>query len=251
MVRTRPTTVCLIPARSGSKRLVNKNIMEVSGHPLMAYTISAALDSGEFDSVLVSTDSEAYARIARHYGAEVPFLRPAEFSLDTSPDIEWVAFTLESLGNQGRVFDRFSILRPTSPFRNVATIHRAMRQFSESRYADSLRAVELCTQHPGKMWRIFDDLLVPILPVQPDGTDWFSSPTQSLPTVWVQNASLEIAHVRCVTEQNSISGKKILAFCTEFPEGIDINMEADVSMMKSVLEKSPHFLPEISVKPYR
>jgi len=249
MSHIRPRTICLIPARSGSKRVPNKNILDINGHPMLAYTISAALESGVFDSVVVSTDSENYANIARHYGAEVPFLRPAEFAKDTSPDIEWVAFTLEWLRSHERQFDLFSILRPTSPFRTASTIQRAMRQFSLADYADSIRAVELCTQHPGKMWRFLDDLLVPVLAVQPEGTQWFSSPTQSLPEVWVQNASLEIARVKCVTDQNSISGSKIIGFKTQFPEGIDINLPEDVLMMKNVIGKFPHSMPTISVDP--
>lgn len=244
-----PRTLCLIPARSGSKRVPNKNILNVNGHPLLAYTISAAVESGIFDLVMVSTDSEEYANIARHYGAEVPFLRPAEFAEDSSPDIEWVAFTLERLSSQERQFDLFSILRPTSPFRTASTIQRAMLQFRSADYADSIRAVELCTQHPGKMWRFLDDLLVPVLAVQPEGTQWFSSPTQSLPEVWVQNASLEIARVKCVTDQNSISGSKIIGFKTQFPEGIDINLPEDVLLMKNVIGTFPHSMPTISVDP--
>ncbi len=86
--------VALIPARSGSKRVPDKNIRLLAGHPLIAYSIAAALQSKVFDKVLVSTDSERYADIARHYGADVPFMRPPTIAGDTSPDIEWVAYTL-------------------------------------------------------------------------------------------------------------------------------------------------------------
>lgn len=244
------STVCLIPARSGSKRIVGKNITDINGHPLLAYTISAAIDSGVFDMVLVSTDSSEYAEIARHYGAEVPFLRPSEFSEDYSPDIEWVKYTLNELHAHGRHFGQFSILRPTSPFRTGTTIRRAMAQFSECTFADSIRAVELCTQHPGKMWTIVDDFLVPLLSVQSEGVEWHSSPTQSLPQVWVQNASLEIARSNCVTEFNSISGKKILSFKTLYPEGLDLNTPADELVLRSVVDSSPFLLPEISQSPY-
>src|SRR4029079_10852633 len=109
--------VALIPARQGSKRVVGKNVRPLRGHPLIAYTISAALDSGVFDSVIVSTDSDEIGAIARHYGAEVPFLRPAAMAGDQSPDIEWVDFTLDALEHSGRRYDCFALLRPTSPFR--------------------------------------------------------------------------------------------------------------------------------------
>ena len=79
-----PKVVAFIPARSGSKRVPNKNIRTLSGHPMLAYTIRAAIDSGVFDAVICATDSELYADVARHYGAEVPFLRSAEISSDKS-----------------------------------------------------------------------------------------------------------------------------------------------------------------------
>src|ERR1051325_3707005 len=117
-----PSAVALIPARQGSKRVPGKNIRFLNGHPALAYTIPPALESGVFDAVLVSTDSDETAAIARYYGAEVPFLRPAAFATDTSPDIEWVDYTLRELNTRGRRWDAFSLLRPTSPFRTPDTI---------------------------------------------------------------------------------------------------------------------------------
>ena len=90
MPKDNPTIVALIPARSGSKRVPHKNIRPLGGHPLMAYSISAAVNSGVFSEVLVSTDSEEYADIARHYGASVPFLSPNKYAESFSPDIECV-----------------------------------------------------------------------------------------------------------------------------------------------------------------
>ena len=243
--------VGLIPARVGSKRVPNKNVLQLQGHPLLAYTISAALDSGVFEKVIVSTDSDEYAQIALHYGAEVPFLRPNSLAQDSSADIGWVAHALENLALIGFEFEIFSILRPTSPFRNASTIRRAYEEFSSRTDIDSIRAVELCSQHPGKMWRIKGDHLVPLLSVQPDGLDWFSSPTQSLPEVWVQNASLEIAFSRCVFESESISGGRIAPFKTVFPEGIDINSEFDFARAKMVVDEGLVSLPEVRVDPYQ
>ena len=122
---TAVSAVALIPARHGSKRVPGKNVRPLAGHPAIAYTLAAAIESGVFESVIVSTDSEDVAAIARHYGAEVPFLRPAAFAGDTSPDIEWVEYTLAELQRQGRRWDCFSLLRPTSPFRSADTIRRA------------------------------------------------------------------------------------------------------------------------------
>ena len=144
-------TVAMIPARAGSTRVRDKNIRPLAGHPAIAYSIVAAKQSGVFDSVIVSTDSAEYAEIARYYGAEVPFLRSSEIAGAKSPDIEWVEDALNRLEAAGRPFDVFSILRPTSPFRLPETIQRAWKMFTEAEGIDSLRAVEKCSQHPGKM----------------------------------------------------------------------------------------------------
>src|SRR4051794_30209750 len=132
-----PSAVGLIPARHGSKRVPGKNVRLLNGHPAIAYTITPALESGVFESVIVSTDSEEIAEVARHYGAEVPFLRPAAFASDTSPDIEWLDYTLRTLTEHGRRWDAFSLLRPTSPFRTAATIRRAWALFVAQQGVDS------------------------------------------------------------------------------------------------------------------
>ena len=124
-----PNAIALIPARSGSVRVADKNVRRLGGHPLIAYTIAAARASGVFAAVLVSTDSPRYRAIARHYDAEAPFLRPPELAGATSPDIDWVDFTLRQLRDGGRTFDCFAILRPTSPFRQAETIRRAWQAF--------------------------------------------------------------------------------------------------------------------------
>src|SRR5262249_37286908 len=147
-----PSVVALIPARGGSKRVPGKNVRTLGAHPMIAYTIAAAADSGVFDAIIVSTDSEDVAAVARHYGAGVPLLRPAEFATDTSPDIEWLEHVTEGLRAGGRTWDCFCLLRPTSPFRTAGTIQRAWARFSAQQGVDSLRAVEKCAQHPGKMW---------------------------------------------------------------------------------------------------
>src|SRR5687767_4454080 len=124
------SAVAFIPARLGSKRVPGKNIRALAGHPMLAYAIAPALESGVFSSVIVSTDSEEIAAVARHYGAEVPFLRPAAFADDTSPDIEWLEHALTELRSGGRTWDAFSLLRPTSPFRSAAAIRKAFAHFT-------------------------------------------------------------------------------------------------------------------------
>jgi CMP-N,N'-diacetyllegionaminic acid synthase len=220
-----PRAIALVPARSGSQRAPHKNVRVLAGHPLMAYTIAAARASGVFDAVLVSTDDPVYAEVATHYRAEAPFLRPPELAGATSPDIEWIAHTLERLADAGRHYDAFSILRPTSPFRAPETIRRAWAAFLDEPGVDSLRAVELVLQHPGKMWVVRGSRMTPLLPLNKGETPWHSQQYAALPKVYVQNASLEIAWTRVVTETRTISGHVLMPFMTQGLEGFDVNNE--------------------------
>jgi CMP-N,N'-diacetyllegionaminic acid synthase len=245
-----PTAVALIPARSGSVRVKHKNIRLLAGHPLIAYTIAAARTSGVFADVVVSTDSERYAEVARHYGASVPFLREPEMASATSPDVEWVMHALETLATQGRRFDAFSILRPTSPFRKPDTIRRAWRVFAEAEGAHSLRAVEKVEQHPGKMWVVRNDRLLPLLPLTPEDRPWHSQQKAALPDVYVQNASLEIAWTEMALSSRSIAGSVLVPFFTRDDEGLDINSAQDWWYAEHLIAKGEARLPEVDAPPF-
>lgn len=242
--------VVFIPARSGSKRIPNKNIKPLNGHPVIAYTIRSAIDSGVFDSVICATDNELYAEVARYYGAEVPFLRPVDISGDKSPDIEWVVFMLRTLKDLGREFDVFSIQRPTNPFRLPETVQRAWNTFINDPQADSLRAIEKCKQHPGKMWVIRGNRMLPILPFSNDYTPWHSCQYASLPEIYSQNASLEIAWSKIALQQNSISGEAVIPFISLGMEGFDINNAEDWILAEQFLNQGDAQLPEINLPPY-
>ena len=136
--------VALIPARSGSKRIRDKNIKLIHGNPLIAYNINSAIQSNIFRDIIVSTDSKKYKEIAEYYGANVT-LRPKKYSGDNSPDIEWVSHILGNLNQAEKIYDYFAILRPTNSFRLLQIIKRAVNQFLKSKNADTLRAVEICS----------------------------------------------------------------------------------------------------------
>ena len=250
MAQDEPSIIALIPARSGSKRVPEKNIRPLGPHPLLAYTIAAARTSGIFSRVVVSTDSEKYANIARHYGAEVPFLRAGALAGDTSPDIDWVRDAFDHLQALGVRYDCFSILRPTSPFRQPETICRAWKEFLAESGIDSLRAVELCRQHPGKMWIVRQHRMVPLLPISPVDAPWHSSQYPSLPEVWVQNASLEIAWARGVKDTETLAGQVIVPFMTHGLEGFDVNSRDDWLIAQAHIEDDPSLLPKITEPPY-
>ena len=246
------SAVALIPARAGSKRVRGKNYKTLNGHPLIAYTITAAIESGVFSSVVVSTDSELIAEISKYYGAEVPFLRPQEMAADLSPDIDWVEYTLSELEKrEGKSYPIFSLLRPTSPFRQIETIQRAWKQFVDEKEIDSLRAVEKCKQHPGKMWVIQSEKIKPLLPDGPKDPPWHSSPYQALPLVFIQNASLEIAWSKVIAQGRTISGENITPFLTKGFEGFDINESQDWWYAEHLIKTGEALLPEIRKEPIK
>lgn len=246
-----PTAIALIPARSGSRRVPSKNIRQLGRHPLLAYAICAARSCGRFQDVVVSTDDRRYAAIARHYGAEVPALRPAALATATSPDIEWIADMLAGLDAGGRRYDCFAILRPTSPFRRPDTIGRAFDAFLVEGGVDSLRAVEPVSQHPGKMWIIRGRRMTPLLPfATADGTPWHSNQMAALPAVHVQNASLEIAWTRVVADSGTIAGAVQMPFLTDPVEGFDINTEVDWEAAERMIATDPTILPTVDRQPY-
>lgn len=249
-----PSLIALIPARGGSKRVPGKNIRSLAGYPLVAYTIAAARQSQVFQRILVSTDSPEIAKIAQTYGAEVPFLRSPAYAGDQAPDIDWIMEVIEKLEIAGETYDCFSILRPTSPFRQPETIKRAWRTFLASESIDSLRAVEKCAQHPGKMWVRQENLITPLLTGQEPSlaaqnisltTPWHSSPYQALPEVYVQNASLEIAWWRVVRETQTIAGEKVVPFFTQGYEGLDINDAKDWWYAEYLIAKGEAQLPRL------
>ena len=245
-----PNVIALIPARSGSKRIPKKNVRKLVSHPLIAYSISSAIESGIFSAVVVSTDSEETAAIGRHYGAEVPFLRPAQIAGDTSADIEFVEHALVALREQGRNYDCFSILRPTSPFRKAETIRRAWQEFLVQQGVDSLRAVEKCHEHPCKMWVVRGSRMMPLIPFGPPEQPWHSSQYPTLPEVYVQNASLEIAWSRVAFKGRTISGNVLMPFLTRGDEGLDVNDEYDWMLAEMMVQRGDATLPPVPVAPF-
>ncbi len=240
-----------MPARSGSKRVPHKNITRLAGHPAMAYTIAAAKASGVFADIVLCTDDPLYAEIGEHYGARVPVLRPVEISSATSPDIEWVIFMLDALEKAGESYELFSILRPTNPFRRASTISGAMRTLLDAPGADSLRAISPVSEHPGKMWVLKGQYMVPLLPLHTGETPWHSRQMAALPKVYKQNASLEIAWTRVARASvPTISGETLVPLISEGHDGFDINEPQDMIDAEALIASGEVELPPIGVEPF-
>jgi N-acylneuraminate cytidylyltransferase len=241
--------IALVGARSGSERVPGKNVRPLAGHPLLAYAICTARQAGVFERVVVSTDSEAIADVARWYGAEVPFLRPDAYATATSPDIEWIADLLERLPER---YDVFAIVRATNPFRGPDVVRRGLEQLLATREADSLRAVELVKQHPGKMWVLDDDgrLMRPLLDQSHLDVAWHAGQYQALPRVYVQNSALEIAWTRVVTETGTREGHVLAPFLTTGHEGFNVDDEDDWERAEALLASGRVTLPDVDRDPY-
>ena len=244
-----PVAVAFVPARSGSERVPGKNVRPLAGHPLLAYAIETALQSGLFTRVVVSTDSEEIAEIARWYGAEAPFLRPAEYATATSPDIEWLTFTLDRLGEQ---YDLFAIVRATNPFRGPGVVRRGLDQLVATPEADSLRAVERVKQHPGKTWVLAEDgrTMTPLLDQSHLDVAWHAGQYQALPAVYVQSSALEIAWTRVVSETGTREGRVVAPFFTDGYEGFNVDDEEDWERAERLLESGAASVPAVGRAPY-
>ena len=246
---TEPSAVAFVPARSGSERVRNKNVRPLAGHPLLAYAIETAHRSDCFERVVVSTDSEEIAAVARWYGADVPFLRPPEYATSTSPDIEWLTYTLEHLEEH---YDLFALIRATNPFRGPDVVRRGLAQLRGTPEADSIRAVELVKQHPGKMWLLAGDgrTMQPLLDQSDLDVAWHAGQYQALPQVYVQNSALEIAWTRVVTETGTREGEVLAPFLTEGLEGFNVDDEDDWERAERLVGAGRAVLPAIDRAPY-
>jgi CMP-N,N'-diacetyllegionaminic acid synthase len=244
-----PSAVALIGARGGSERVPGKNIRRLAGHPLLAYAIETARQAGVFDRIVVSTDSEAIAKVARWYGADVPFLRPDEYATSTSPDIEWIAWTLTRLEER---YDLFAIVRATNPFRGPDVIRRGLEKLLQTPEADSVRAVELVKQHPGKMWEITIDgrTMTPLLDQSHLDVAWHAGQYQALPRVYVQNSALEIAWTRVVEATGTREGRVIAPFLTKGYEGLNIDDEDDFARAEQLIADGRAPLPIVERETY-
>lgn len=210
----------LIPARAGSKRVPGKNTKRLGGKPLVQWTLEAA-QGAHVARIIVSTDDDQVAHLAHQAGCEL-HPRKAAHATDDAPDIRWVLDVLPMVTTP-----YIAICRPTSPFRTAGTIRRGYATLLGAK-THSIRAVEPVREHPGKMWRCGDGLMRPVLEgVHADGTPYHSSPTQSLPPIYKQNASLELAQVWAVVASGMISGWTVAPFLTDGIEGFDINTEED------------------------
>jgi CMP-N,N'-diacetyllegionaminic acid synthase len=221
--------LCIIPARSGSKGIKNKNIMDFNGKPLLAWSIEQAQKCNYKMKIIVSTDSQEYADIAIKYGAEVPFLRPSEISRDLATDFEFINHCVNWLKtNENYTCDIILQLRPTSPTRNVEDINKALKLFIKNKEKfDSLRSVIPFEKSPFKMYSLNDNKLIPLFNEVNGIKEPYNQPRQILPQCYLHNGYIDILNTTILSE-NTISGKNILPFIMDDNNNLDIDHVTDL-----------------------
>lgn len=217
--------LCVIPARSGSKGLENKNIRDFKGKPLIAHTIEYAQKCDLITKTIVSTDSLVYSEIAKSFGVDVPFIRPKEFAKDTSQDIDFIYHALFECEVFYKLqFDYVVLLRPTSPVRLPNLIEKGLALISSDPQASSLKAVTKSTEHPYRQWVVEKENY--IVGYEKGIYEPYNLPRQKLPTVYFSSGDLEIIK-RDTIVNGSVSGKRIIPFVLNKKDVVDIDSEDD------------------------
>jgi len=228
--------LALIPARGGSKSIPHKNIRSFAGHPLIAYSIAAGLAAESVTRLLVSTDDEEIAAIARKYGAETPFLRPAELSQDNTPDLPVFQHALQWLEeNEGYRPEILVQLRPTSPLRRVWHIDQSIYQLLAHPEADAIRTVCEPFQNPFKMWQIDPEGFMQPL-IHTEYQEAYNMPRQLLPAVYWQTGYVDAAWRDTIIEKASMTGERILPLVIPPNDWIDIDSADDWRRAERMLE---------------
>jgi N-acylneuraminate cytidylyltransferase len=220
--------LCLIPARSGSKRIPGKNIKPLGDKPLIAHTIECAKKVPLINRIIVTTNDEETMSIAMEYGVETPFRRPDEISTADSTDFEFCSHAIYWLEeNESYKPDMIVLLRPTAPFRKPESVIKAINLLMDNPDADSVRSVKLCTEHPHKMWIIENDSLKSLIPLEQKLPQAHTLSYHLLPTVYVQNANIDVMWTRTIREKKSITGENIIPLIMNEHESLDINQPRD------------------------
>jgi CMP-N,N'-diacetyllegionaminic acid synthase len=227
-------TVAIIGARGGSKAVPGKNVADVGGYPLIAYSIAVAKLTPGIDRVIVSTDSSAIADVAKPYGVEVPFLRPAHLAGDHSTDREFIVHALEWIRKEeGAVPEFVVLLRPTSPLRDPKVVARALEMIKADPEATGLRSAHATSTVPHKMFGLEGRFLRGLFP-HDTRTEYHGLPRQAFPLSYKADGYVDILRSSTVLgHPERTFGEHILAFIT--PDTGDIDHQGDLEHVLSIL----------------
>jgi len=220
---------CIIPARSGSKGILNKNIRLLGGHPLLAYAIVAARFSKKINNIYVSTDSEEFAAISETYGAKALYLRPKNISEDDSTDIDFFKYHIDfSIQNGIEIPDLLVNLRPTTPLRQRGVIDDAIAKFLADKNSTSLRSAHKINLTPYKMFKRDGSHMKPFL-LKDSIKESHSAPRQLFEDVFVGNGYIDIIDPKLIIKQDVLYGDHIYLYETNIASDIDAIEDLNIS----------------------
>lgn len=230
------SVIAIIPARSGSKSIKDKNLALLGGYPLLVYSIVAAKLSRRIDGVILSTDSEHYAEIGRRYGAEVPFLRPAEYSTDKSTDQEFMTHAMEwARDREGHLPELWVHLRPTTPLRDPAHLDAAVTTLESRPEATALRSAHPSPESPFKWFRRNDAGYLTALTADDTNLDRLNLPRQSYPTAFIPDGYVDIVRSSFVLGASLLHGDRVLGF--ESPYCTEVDSVEELELLEFQLHK--------------
>ncbi len=239
IMKNRAEVLAVVPARGGSKGIPGKNIRLFAGHPLVAYSIAAGRQARTVTRLILSTDDERIAEVGRRYGAEVPFLRPAELARDDTPDRPVFEQALTWLKKKENYRPKIVVhLRPTSPLRPQNCVDDAVRLLLSRPEADSVRTVIPSEQNPYKMWRLAaDGSLKPLLTVK-GLPEPFNSPRQALPATYWQTGHVDAVRPSVILVKGSMSGRRILPLVVDSRFAVDLDKPFQWPLAESLLRQA-------------
>jgi len=230
------TVYGIIPARSGSKSLPDKNTTLLMGHPLLSYSVSAALQCDFIDEVYVTSDSEDILNIAENYGAK-RVLRPSKISGDLSRDVEFLKHFANTIEGT-KLSDVIVLLRPTHPVRNAGILKEAFNRYKNAENVDSLRSMKPSQEIVFKSWHIDSDgFAIPLIKEWPEIVDPMNAPRQILPKTFYQDGYVDIFSLNTIFNFNSTSGEKVIPFLIE-DFSVDIDTLEDMTQIVNYLNSN-------------
>lgn len=235
--------IALIPARAGSKGVPNKNIRMLGGHPLLEWSIRACQKTRLIDRVIVSTDSSEYARLAVQWGAEAPFLRPAEISGDRATDRDFVVHALDWLAANGGEPEYIVHIRPTTPLRAPPLIDAAIRRLRSADCATALRSVHEMSESAYKTFEIAPAGQLKKVGAGDTALDAANNARQQFPATYQANGYVDVLSTRFIRASGLIHGDWVLPFIT--PVVVEVDTEDDFAHLEYQLARTPDIAAQL------
>ncbi len=231
--------LAIIQARGGSKGIPGKNLRPLCGKPLIAWTIAAAKAARRVERVVVSTDDEAIAAVAKEHGAEVPFLRPAAFAMDTAPSLPLYGHALGWFAeHEGYRPDAVVQLKPTNPLRTADQIDAGVALFFSAPPCDAVMSVHETHDHPYKIWKpVGGGFMEPFLSAERTGMrDAARTRRQDLPTAWRHDGAVNVIAPATILEKGSMNGERVKALVIDEDSALNIDTLRDFALAELLLK---------------